>query len=150
VNNNSAEASATALDLRVEPGRAPMKVHSEARVANLNASELDGQEARVFMHARTYRVDKPITIDVMFSTAVLCDTGDRAIGSVWAGKDAGTEKGYGGAEHSQPGGNNVPHQQRLATARRHGPDGRLRRPAAAAIVSRQHFSRSAFPLSCSY
>jgi hypothetical protein len=43
------------------------------------------------MHARTYRVDKPITIDVVFSTAVSCDAGDLAISSAWANTDAGTE-----------------------------------------------------------
>jgi hypothetical protein len=91
VDNNSVDADATALDLKVEPGRAPMKVNSERRVANLNADKLDGQEASAFMPAKTYRVDKPITIDVVFSTAVSCDTGDLALGSAWAQKDAGTE-----------------------------------------------------------
>jgi hypothetical protein len=91
VDNNSAEASATALDLQVEPGRAPMKVNSDGRIANLNADKLDGQEASAFMPARTYRVDKLITVDVVFSTAVLCDTGDLAISSAWANKDATTE-----------------------------------------------------------
>ena len=91
VDNNSAEASATALDLQVEPGKSPMSVNSDGRVANLNADKLDGQEASAFMPARTYRVDKPITVDVVFSTAVLCDTGDLAIGSAWANKDSGTE-----------------------------------------------------------
>jgi hypothetical protein len=75
----------------VEPGKAPMSVNSDGRVANLNADKLDGQEASAFMPARTYRVDKPITVDVVFSTAVSCDTGDLAIGSAWANKDAGTE-----------------------------------------------------------
>ena len=91
IDNNSAEASATALDLKVEPGKAPMSVNSDGRVANLNADKLDGQEASAFMPAETYRVDKPITVDVVFSTAVLCDTGDLAISSAWANKDAGTE-----------------------------------------------------------
>jgi hypothetical protein len=91
VDNNSPDASATALDLQVEPGKAPMSVNSAGRVANLNADKLDGQEASAFMPAKTYRVDRPITIDVVFSTAVSCDTGDLAIGSAWANKDAGTE-----------------------------------------------------------
>jgi hypothetical protein len=91
VDNNSAGASATALDLQVEPGKAPMKVNSDGRVTNLNADKLDGKGASAFMHARTYRVDKPITIDVVFSTAVSCDAGDLAISSAWANKDAGTE-----------------------------------------------------------
>ena len=91
IDNNSADVRATALDLQVEPGKAPMSVNSDGRVANLNADKLDGQEASAFMPAKTYRVDKPITIDVVFSTAVLCDTGDLAISSAWANKDAGTE-----------------------------------------------------------
>jgi hypothetical protein len=91
VDNNSPDTSATALDLQVEPGKAPMSVNSAGRVANLNADKLDGQEASAFMPAKTYRVDRPITIDVVFSTAVSCDTGDLAIGSAWANKDAGTE-----------------------------------------------------------
>jgi hypothetical protein len=90
-NNNSAGASATALDLQVEPGKAPMSVNSDGRVANLNADKLDGQDASAFMPASTYRVDKPITVDVVFSTAVLCDPGDLALSGAWAGKDAGTE-----------------------------------------------------------
>ena len=52
VDNNSADASATALDLQVEPGKAPMSVNSDGRVANLNADKLDGQEASAFMPAK--------------------------------------------------------------------------------------------------
>lgn len=103
VDNNSADASATALDLQVEPGKAPMKVNSDGRVANLNADKLDGQEASAFMHARTYRVDKPITVDAVFSTAVLCDAGDLAISSAWANKDAGTEIVTAAPSISNPG-----------------------------------------------
>jgi hypothetical protein len=42
VDNNSTHANATALDLQVEPGKAPMKVNSDTRVANFNADKLDG------------------------------------------------------------------------------------------------------------
>lgn len=45
VDNNGA---GTALDLRVEPGQAPMKVNSDAQVRNLNADELDGKTAGDF------------------------------------------------------------------------------------------------------
>ena len=38
-------AAATALDLQVEAGKAPMKVNSSALVANLNADKLDGLNA---------------------------------------------------------------------------------------------------------
>jgi hypothetical protein len=42
VDNNSANAAATALDLQVEPGKAPMTVNSGAKVANLTADKVDG------------------------------------------------------------------------------------------------------------
>src|SRR5215210_6697153 len=45
IDNNSTNAAATALDLQVEAGKAPMKVNSAAKVANLNADELDGMDA---------------------------------------------------------------------------------------------------------
>ena len=48
VDNNSTAAGARALDLRVEPNRAPMAVNSDKRVANLNADKLDGKNATDF------------------------------------------------------------------------------------------------------
>jgi len=45
LDNNSANAAATALELRVEPGKAPMEVNSDAKVASLNADEVDGESA---------------------------------------------------------------------------------------------------------
>jgi len=42
IDNNSTNAAATALDLQVEAGKAPMKVNSQTKVANLNADKLDG------------------------------------------------------------------------------------------------------------
>jgi hypothetical protein len=46
IDNNSTNASATALDLRVEPGKAPMRVNPEAGTAtNLSADKLDGKSA---------------------------------------------------------------------------------------------------------
>ena len=45
IDNNSTDAAATALDLQVEAGKAPMKVNSDAQVANLNADEVDGLNA---------------------------------------------------------------------------------------------------------
>jgi hypothetical protein len=50
IDNNSSGLSATALDLQVEPGRAPMKVNSDTQVANLNADELDGNTANDFYY----------------------------------------------------------------------------------------------------
>src|SRR3989337_719583 len=40
IDNDSTAANARALDLRVEPNRAPMVVNSGRRVANLNADKL--------------------------------------------------------------------------------------------------------------
>jgi hypothetical protein len=48
IDNNSADAAATALDLQVEPGRAPMKVNSGTKVVNLNSDRLDDREASSF------------------------------------------------------------------------------------------------------
>jgi len=45
IDNNSTGASATALNLQVEPGQAPMKVDSGTKVADLNSDELDGKSA---------------------------------------------------------------------------------------------------------
>lgn len=45
VDNNSTDAAATALELQVEAGKAPMKVNSGTQVANLNSDKLDGLDA---------------------------------------------------------------------------------------------------------
>ena len=45
------QAAGPALDLRVQSGRPPLKVNSDAKVANLNADKLDGQEANDFLAA---------------------------------------------------------------------------------------------------
>jgi hypothetical protein len=49
IDNNSTNANATALDLQVEAGKAPMKVNSETKVANLNADKLDGLDSGAFL-----------------------------------------------------------------------------------------------------
>jgi hypothetical protein len=51
VDNNSADAGATALDLKVEPGKAPMRVDSDTKVANLNADKIDGKDSSDFLGA---------------------------------------------------------------------------------------------------
>jgi hypothetical protein len=45
VINNDAGTNDTALSLKVQAGEAPMRVNSDAKVANLNADEVDGKEA---------------------------------------------------------------------------------------------------------
>jgi len=78
IDNNSANTSATALELQVEAGKPPMKVNSQAKVAFLNADKIDGQDAGAFMAARTYVVDKDIPLPGggSVSKAVGCDAGD--------------------------------------------------------------------------
>lgn len=49
IDNDDAGASATALELRVEPGQAPMKVDSSTKVQGLNADEVDGKSADAFL-----------------------------------------------------------------------------------------------------
>src|SRR5215211_3254833 len=44
VDNNSAGTNATALNLQVEPGHAPLQVNSGTTVTNLNADQVDGQD----------------------------------------------------------------------------------------------------------
>jgi hypothetical protein len=51
IDNNSTDPAATALNLQVEPGKAPMKVNSQTKVANLNADALDGVDSTGFYAA---------------------------------------------------------------------------------------------------
>jgi hypothetical protein len=51
IDNNSTHVAATALDLQVEPGKAPIKVNSDAQVANLNSDKLDGKDSSDFLGA---------------------------------------------------------------------------------------------------
>jgi hypothetical protein len=46
IDNNSTDASATALDLQVEAGKAPLKVSANAgKATNLDADKIDGRDA---------------------------------------------------------------------------------------------------------
>lgn len=45
IDNNSTNANATALNLQVEPGRAPLRVNSSTKVNRLNADMLDGRDS---------------------------------------------------------------------------------------------------------
>jgi hypothetical protein len=51
LDNNSTGAGATALDLQVEPGKAPMKVNSGTKVTNLNSDTVDGKDSSQFQQA---------------------------------------------------------------------------------------------------
>jgi hypothetical protein len=56
IDNNSTNSAATALDLQVEVGKAPMKVNRTTKVANLNADKLDGMDAGQLQGFSTLRV----------------------------------------------------------------------------------------------
>jgi hypothetical protein len=94
VDNNSADTAATALDLQVEPGKAPMKVNSDAQVANLNADKLDGKTAGEFMPRSSYtRTVSTIGQPGLDGTRVAqasCDPEDRVLTGGFLGLDEGT------------------------------------------------------------
>ena len=56
VDNNNTGTGATALNLQVEAGHAPMSVNSATQVANLNADQVDGKSASSFVANSTYRL----------------------------------------------------------------------------------------------
>lgn len=57
IDNNSTNALATALDLQVEPGKAPMKVNSAIKVTNLNADKVDGIDGTTLLPNNQVRAD---------------------------------------------------------------------------------------------
>jgi hypothetical protein len=103
--NNSTNAAATALDLRVATGKPPLKVNSTTKVANLNADQLDdkdssaflpangkaadadkldGNDSSAFLKSRTYirggaSEQEPIVKDDMDVYHAQCDAGDLAL-----------------------------------------------------------------------
>ena len=57
IDNSSTGDSATALNLRVKAGKAPMAVSADAgKATNLNADEVDGKGAGAFFSGDTYKV----------------------------------------------------------------------------------------------
>jgi hypothetical protein len=82
IDNNSTNSAATALDLQVEAGKAPMKVNSAAKVANLNADKLDGMDAGQLQGFSTLRVsttDVNSTAGANGSGTASCQAGEQAI-----------------------------------------------------------------------
>ena len=86
IDNNSTNSAATALDLQVEAGKAPMKVNSGARVANLNADKLDGMDAGQLQGFSTLRVrttEETAPAGSSIGQTASCQAGEQAIsGSV--------------------------------------------------------------------
>jgi hypothetical protein len=94
VDNNSTNAAATALDLQVEPGKAPMKVNSDAKVTNLNSDKLDNLDSSAFFRS-TYTKEKATDSNGIGSPGALdpifCDAGDFAMGGGYSAVDSGTQ-----------------------------------------------------------
>jgi hypothetical protein len=82
IDNNSTNAAATALDLQVEAGKAPMKVSANAgKATNLDADKVDGKDSSAFVPTELY-VEKDTFIVSKGATGVFsafCDPGDVAI-----------------------------------------------------------------------
>jgi hypothetical protein len=79
IDNNNAGASATALDVRVEPGKPPFKVNSATRVANLNADRIDGKDSTALVPTEIYTLDVPQQGGgggQQVARSVFCDQGD--------------------------------------------------------------------------
>jgi hypothetical protein len=85
VENNSAGTNATALELRAEPGHAPMRVDSSTAVTNLNADLVDGRSASSFVANSTYRLGQgqeragTVLGDGSKVLSQSCLTGDRML-----------------------------------------------------------------------
>ncbi len=79
VTNNSANAAATALNLQVATGKAPMTVNSGTKVTNLNADKVDGKDG--FMDDTTYQVSTSFTgtANTYFFTTLSCDAQDKVL-----------------------------------------------------------------------
>jgi hypothetical protein len=69
IDNNSTNAAATALDLQVEAGKAPMKVSANAgKATNLNADKVDGRDANgltrvAFAQNDPRRIERDTTLE---------------------------------------------------------------------------------------
>ena len=94
IDNSSTNATATALDLQVEAGKAPMKVNSEAQVINLNADKLDGKTASEFMassvYTRSVSTSGQPRADGTRVAQASCDPEDRVLTGGFVGLDEGT------------------------------------------------------------
>src|SRR5918993_3558417 len=57
VSNPSTNTGSTALDLQVATGKAPMKVNSTTKVANLNSDQVDGKSANALSRVAVMRTN---------------------------------------------------------------------------------------------
>lgn len=97
VDNNSAGTGATGIDVRVEPGHAPLTVNSSTQVSNLNADLIDGRSASSFVSNSTYRLGQGLErtgTALGDGSKVLtqsCLTGDRLLSGGPASVNAASE-----------------------------------------------------------
>jgi hypothetical protein len=95
IENNSTDAAATALNLKVAAGKAPMKVNSATKVANLNSDKLDNLDSSGFVrsvYTRSESTTGVLTVDDQMLKTVFCDDADDfALSGGYSGVDAGTE-----------------------------------------------------------
>ncbi|HEX5848363.1 MAG TPA: hypothetical protein VFY59_04145 [Rubrobacter sp.] len=100
IDNNSTATGATALDLQVEPGKAPFKVNSTTEVQGLNVDSIDGKNSSDFLQEASDRDDflpndtyandafkvGPGSGGTVFAS-VDCDPGDKLLGGGGAALD---------------------------------------------------------------
>ena len=81
-----------ALDLQVEPGKAPVTVNSDTKVENLNVDKLDGKDGSTFLGPTYVTVESELitTTGAVQGEEAFCDAGDPALGG---GGDPGTNLG---------------------------------------------------------
>ncbi len=84
IDNNG---TGPALTLQVEPGKQPMTVNSDKRVARLNADTVDGQHASEFWSGLSYtrRQDVVFAPNETEVPILRCDSGDIAVGGGYSG-----------------------------------------------------------------
>jgi hypothetical protein len=83
IDNHSTSDSATALNLRVEAGKAPMTVSAGAgKATNLNADEVDGKDSTAFFSGTNYGLFRSVSGEGGDSAEILevnCDPGDMVL-----------------------------------------------------------------------
>ena len=82
IGNGSEDPRATALRLKVKPGKPPMKVNSDAKVPKLNTDKLDGKDSASFLSPeRIYTVERDHTPgpNTILGGGASCDQEDQAI-----------------------------------------------------------------------
>jgi hypothetical protein len=100
----------------MERGKAPMKVNSDAQIANLNSDKLDGQDSSAFVRSTYSKTNSTVGSGTSEAGAsVACDTGDFALSGGYFNLDPGTY-----LDMNSPGlANNTPgwqlHWQNAAT-----------------------------------